>query len=281
MFLSVIIPTYKRRETLIPCLKLLAPEKQNLSLDSYEVVVTDDALTDRLEEFLKSDFPWVVYNKGPQAGPAANRNSGANASRGDWLIFLDDDCLPQPTFLSAYAKAIQANPEYSVFEGSTLPERPKVRMDEEAPINENGGYLWSCNFLIKRSLFSEIGGFCEIYPYACMEDVDFREQLNLKKAPFLFVREASVIHPWRLLTSDIKYLKVRVISHAIFLERYPDRRPNFLGSCQSIFRGWLHGFILAPQLRFRGFGRFVSRMATVTIYHFVNWFGLSRRLYRS
>ncbi len=166
MVLSVIIPTYKRRETLVPCLERLAPEIQNLSLDLYEIVVTDDGLADDPDHSLSNDFPWIVHNRGPKKGPAANRNSGAKAASGEWLIFLDDDCLPQPTFLSAYLEAIRANPQYSVFEGSTLPERPKQRLDEEAPINEHGGYLWSCNFLIKRTLFFEIAAFvsCILMP---------------------------------------------------------------------------------------------------------------------
>src|SRR5271155_4241866 len=100
MFLSVIIPTYKRREILSVCLQRLAPEIQNLSPDLFEVIVTDDALGDDPHDSLTQEYPWVRHNRGPQKGPASNRNSGAKSARGDWLIFVDDDCLPQPSFLS-------------------------------------------------------------------------------------------------------------------------------------------------------------------------------------
>ncbi len=274
MLLSVIIPTFNRHETLSVCLDLLTPELQNLSLDLFEVIVTDDAPGNALSETLSRDYPWTHYNRGPQKGPACNRNSGARAARGDWLIFLDDDCFPQPSFLSAYLEAIKKHPEHFVFEGRTLAERPKTRLDEEAPINDHGGFLWSCNFLIKRKLFFELGGFCELYPYACMEDVDFREQLKKRDIEFLFVPEASVVHPWRSLAQDDKYLKMLLTSHEIFFKRHPLLKPPFYTTFKIIFREWLVGlFIEGPRFRFRGFRRYFSRQSTLTRFQVLNWTG--------
>jgi glycosyltransferase involved in cell wall biosynthesis len=278
MLLSVIIPTFKRHETLTTCLKHLAPEVQNLPSDLFEVIVTDDAPDNDTRDSLNRDFPWVLHNCGPQKGPASNRNSGANSARGEWLIFLDDDCLPQSSFLSGYIDAIKKNPDYLVFEGRTSAERPKVSLDEEAPINDDGGFLWSCNFLIKRKLFFEVGGFCELYPYACMEDVDFREQLKEKDIKFLFVPKASVIHPWRVMTPDDKFLKVRMVSHAIFFDRYPPLKPTFFGTCKAIIRMWLIFIIMdAPELKFRGFWRYSARLWTVTVCQFWNWSDINRK----
>ena len=278
MLLSVIIPTFKRHETLGDCLKHLASEIQNISPDLFEVIVTDDAPGDELRDFLSRNYPWTLHNRGPQKGPAANRNSGAKLARGEWLIFLDDDCLPQPSFLSAYIEAIGKNRDCLVFEGCTLAERPRIRLDEEAPINDRGGYLWSCNFLIKRKLFLEMGGFCELYPYACMEDVDFREQLRGRGVNFLFVPQASVVHPWRSLAPDNKYLTMLLTSHAIYFERYPMQGPSFYRTCRSILRVWIVGlFIEAPHLKFRGFWRFVGRQSTITRYQFLIWAGFGRK----
>jgi GT2 family glycosyltransferase len=278
MLLSIIIPTFKRRETLSVCLEHLAREMQSLSPDVFEVIVTDDAPSNDSHDTLSQDYPWVVLNHGPQKGPASNRNSGAKSARGEWLIFLDDDCLPQSTFLAAYIEAIHKNPDCFVFEGCTLAERPRMRLDEEAPINDQGGYLWSCNFLIKRKLFLEMGGFCELYPYACMEDVDFREQLKKRELEFLFVPKASVIHPWRPLAPDDKYLNMRLISHEVYYDRYPLRRPSFYWSCKSILRRWILGlFIEAPGLKFRGFWRYFARQATITKCQLLIGSGLSRK----
>ena len=112
MFFSVIIPTFKRRETLSQCLKHLAPKVQTISPELYEVIVTDDALAGSPDESLMAEFPWVRHLPGPQKGPASNRNNGARAAQGEWLIFLDDDCLPQTDFLLGYYEAIQQHPGY-------------------------------------------------------------------------------------------------------------------------------------------------------------------------
>jgi len=269
MLLSVIIPTYKRRETLSICLKQLAPETQNISPDIFEAVVTDDAYSGAPSEALVENYSWLRHVPGPQKGPAANRNNGAKAARGDWLLFLDDDCVPQHSFLSAYIEAIHKNPGYLIFEGSTLPERPQFRLDEEAPINDQGGYLWSCNFLIKRDLFLEMGGFCELYPSACLEDVDFREQLKDRNLKFLFVPEASVIHPWRPLAPEGKYLKMQQVSYAILFQRYPRLKPSFVMTWRTILRGLAMAlFVEAPQMKFRGFWRFLVRQVTLLQYPF-------------
>ena len=266
MLLSLIIPTYKRRDALSPCLQLLAPEVQNVSPDLFEVIVTDDALADNPTDSLLHDFPRVRHNPGPQKGPATNRNSGAKCAQGEWLLFLDDDCLPQPSFLSAYIEAIHKNPGYLVFEGRTLTDRPQLRLDEEAPLNNNGGFLWSCNFLIQKKTFFDLGGFCERYPYACMEDVDFREQLKRRNLKFLFVPEALVLHPWRPIAPDGKYLKMRFVSHMIFLDRYPQLRPPFLKVLRTNLREWVRLFFIeGPQLKYRGFWRYLARHVTTTV----------------
>jgi len=277
MLLSVIIPTYNRREALGDCLKLLTPEVQGVSRDVFEVIVTDDALADNPADSLLQEFPWVRHNRGPQKGPAANRNSGAKAALGDWLIFMDDDCLPQASFLSAYIEAIRQHPEYRVFEGRTLTDRPQQRMDEEAPHNDKGGYLWSCNFLVEKKTFSDMGGFCELYPYACMEDVDFREQLIIRNLGFLFVPEATVLHPWRPISPDAKYLKIRLVSHEVFLDRYPHLRPSFGKVFWTNCREWVRLlFVDGPSLKYRGFWRFLARHMTATLLQFLIWSGLSR-----
>jgi len=281
MLLSVIIPTYNRRDALSICLKLLAPEIQHVSPELFEIVVTDDALLNNPGDSFPPEFS-AVHHAGPQKGPAANRNSGAKRAQGEWLLFLDDDCQPEPSFLSSYIKAIQENPDYLVFEGRTLTDRPQLRLDEEAPLNDNGGFLWSCNFLIQRKLFFELGGFCELYPYACMEDVDFREQIRARNFKFLFVPDALVIHPWRPISSDGRYLNMRLVSHAIFLERYPQMRPTIFEVMTITSREWYRLLLVdGPRLKYRGVIRCLARNLASMLLQILNWSGLWRKKSRA
>ena len=66
---------------------------------------------------------------------------------------------------------------------------------EQAPVNLKGGYLWSCNMMIHRSLFWHLDGFDENFPYPHMEDIELRDRLNDMQKTFLFVDEAIVDHP--------------------------------------------------------------------------------------
>src|SRR5215213_11648746 len=108
--ISVVIPTRDRNETLARCLDRLAPCAQSLSHDQYEVIVTDDSAHAAARELLFDRYPWARWTGGPRRGPAANRNAGMRAARGEWLAFTDDDCLPEPGWLSAFEAALTATP---------------------------------------------------------------------------------------------------------------------------------------------------------------------------
>lgn len=196
MLLSVIIPTCHRNDLLAKCLDCLAPDRQAFG-DDYEVIVTDDGSNSTAEQMMREQYPWVRWVAGPRKGPAANRNNGATHALADWLVFVDDDCLPDPGLLAGYATANGAEQGFNVLEGRTYADRPRRSLAETSPTNEAGGYLWSCNFAIRKSLFEKMTGFDERFPYACMEDVDFRARLLQMDERFSFVAAASVCHPWR------------------------------------------------------------------------------------
>ncbi|QGW29722.1 glycosyltransferase family 2 protein [Phnomibacter ginsenosidimutans] len=119
---SIVIPTYKRNHQLALCLQRLQPAAQSLEASLYEVIVTDDAADAATEQLLLTQFPWATYTAGPHRGPAANRNHGASLAIGEWLVFTDDDCLPDAQWLQAYADAIELHPDCKAFEGAILPD---------------------------------------------------------------------------------------------------------------------------------------------------------------
>lgn len=224
-FISVIVPTYQRDDLLAQCLDRLAPGAQTLKAD-YEVIVTDDGRNSTAETMIRRSYPWARWVAGPQRGPAANRNHGAGHARGEWLAFTDDDCLPDARWLAAFCEASSAAPEFLVFEGRVYADRPQRTPNETAPLNESGGYLWSCNILVKKALFDALKGFNEQFPYACMEDVEFRYRLTRAGHNFSFVPQASVCHPWRL-HGGWKTLKQSQESMLICLKIHPEMRKNY------------------------------------------------------
>ena len=224
---SVIIPTYKRHADLFKCLECLSeyfsPDGSGDALGGVEVIISDDARENELKELLATSFPWVRYFEGPSRGPAANRNNGAAQAKGEWLVFTDDDCLPGKGWLHSFHRFAK---DAAVLEGQTIADRPRERLDEESPTN-SGGYLWSCNFAIKKSSFDSLGGFDENFPFAAMEDMDLKKRIDDARIGILYVPEAVVVHPWRR-SQGIAIWRKRQASEFYFMKKHNSWAPASL-----------------------------------------------------
>lgn len=220
-FISVVIPTYHRNDLLAKCLRCLAPGTQTIDASRYEVIVTDDGKTSTAEAMIREQFPWAKWVRGPQRGPAANRNNGAKHAKGEWLAFTDDDCLPSAAWLAAYKDAVNESTE--VYEGRTTCVQGCQPLIEESPVNLNGGLLWSCNLMISRAAFSKLQGFDATYPFAAMEDVDFHERVHLAGYQSRFVLGATIDHPPRPKRFGVAAGKTWE-SHVAFYFKFKRRR---------------------------------------------------------
>lgn len=224
---SIIIPTLNRIDSLFGCLNCLShyfePDIQFRLGVSIQVIVSDDAQDAQLKALLLKYYPWCIYTSGPSRGPSANRNNGAQSASNDWIVFTDDDCLPQPRWIEAFACAAD---HCDVMEGRTSAVGLRTRVDEECPINETGGFLWSCNFAIKRDLFLQLGGFNEDFPFPAMEDVEFNVRVNKASLVRKFVYDAIVLHPWRH-RKGYKFVKAYSSSVAKFVSIHPEFADRF------------------------------------------------------
>jgi GT2 family glycosyltransferase len=195
MLISVIIPTRHRNDLLSLCLDRVAPGAQSVSADKYEVIVTDDGAQTTAQGLVAERYPWARWTQGPRRGPAANRNHGVRQARGEFIAFTDDDCLPSPGWLAAFAAAIR--PDVDVYEGMTTCAAGIRSPLEQAPVNLSGGCLWSCNVMVRAEVFGRLGGFDEDFPNAWCEDVEFFDRVNRNGIAWRFVPEAVIDHPVR------------------------------------------------------------------------------------
>lgn len=243
---AVVIPTYKRNDLLALCLNALAPGVQTLPAERYRVVVTDDGPPgENAEAMIAEQFPWAHWTQGPRRGPAANRNHGASQVTTDWIVFTDDDCIPDPEWLQAYASAITARPEAEVLEGKTVCREGLNSPLLEAPVNETGGYLWSCNMAIKRFVFEEMRGFDESFPAPASEDVDFRRRLQAHGYTFPFLADAVVNHPPR---SVPPISKQALLDESIFyLQTKWEGPPSLMQDLRLSVRSWAKRILFRPK----------------------------------
>lgn len=104
MEISVVIPTYNRREFLRKALDGL--REQSLDPHCFEVVVADDGSSDDTAAVAAVEYPFQVrYCRQENQGSAAARNLGAQASQGEVLAYLDDDIRVEPIYLESILAA--------------------------------------------------------------------------------------------------------------------------------------------------------------------------------
>lgn len=142
--ISIIVTTYNRPDSLH--LVLLALNKQTQL--PTEVIVADDGSTAETHKLItalqnKINFPlkhvWQE-NNGFQA--AKIRNKAALAARGNYLIFLDGDCVPFPNFIEKHQQL--AEPTWFISGNRILLNKKFTQkiLDQNLPIYEYSSYEW-------------------------------------------------------------------------------------------------------------------------------------------
>jgi len=242
--LSIIVPTCDRPKDLQRCLARLLAQLQEIPESAWEVIVTDDSpvssAKQTVAELSAAGCKWVA---GPRTGPARNRNSAARVATGKWLLFVDDDCLPGPLLVRSYLQSAERHPGVRVFEGMITADRPKRHPLEECPLNQRGGNLWSCNFMIGRDFFLGVGGFDERFPHAAGEDWELCYRIKKGGEEIVFVPEAEVVHPWRPATAA-DYWRQRgrfMQANLIAMDMHPELRNYF--TVWSVFKDIVRRYV--------------------------------------
>jgi glycosyltransferase involved in cell wall biosynthesis len=102
LMISVIIPTYNRKDSLLRTLESLT--QQTCTADHFEVIVVDDGGSDGTDQIMGNLFPFrLAYYWQTNQGSAAARNYGAQQSHGNILVFIDDDITLLPEYLAEIA----------------------------------------------------------------------------------------------------------------------------------------------------------------------------------
>ncbi|MFA5094944.1 MAG: glycosyltransferase family 2 protein [Candidatus Omnitrophota bacterium] len=187
--LSVVIPTYNRKDLLKECLDSLFD--QTYPKEDYEIVVVDDGSTDGTEDMLKAmaaEHGNLRYFRQENGGPATAKNRGVKNSRGNTVVFLDSDCSAPAILLASMQKLIQKYPDIAAFVGDIIliPKnrffkkfydlfeitKPKILpmriFDKPFPVSR----FYSGCAAVRRDAYEKAGGFDERFKWAG-EDANF------------------------------------------------------------------------------------------------------------
>lgn len=204
-FFSIIIPTYNRPERLRECLNSLT--RLSYPVDDFEVIVVDDGSPQRLEnivELFKAQLP-VQLLRQQNAGPASARNNGAQAARGAYLAFTDDDCRPAPDWLTQMAAQLEQTPE-KLLGGKTVNQLKDNVFSATSQFivdivyehfngdPEDATFFASNNMVVPARVFRELGGFPVTFSRAGGEDREFCDRWLWKGYKMRFVEQAVMYH---------------------------------------------------------------------------------------
>jgi glycosyltransferase involved in cell wall biosynthesis len=103
---SIIMPTHNRAHLIGESLASAFAQ----SLPPFEIIVVDDGSTDETPAVLRNFGDRLTYLRQDNAGKSAAMNRGIAASRGDYLLVLDDDDLLPAGALAAQVAAIEGTP---------------------------------------------------------------------------------------------------------------------------------------------------------------------------
>lgn len=134
--------------------------------DSEIIVVADYAV-----KALSEKFPGIVWMYVDNTSISAKRNSGSRAAHAGILAFIDDDCIPEPGWISEALDYFDCCPQAGGVEGRTIIEAANAA----APISEfrrleRRGFRTN-NIFYRKDIFVGAGGFDERFSVQ-REDVD-------------------------------------------------------------------------------------------------------------
>lgn len=147
-FVSVIVSTRDRPETLQPCLRSLMA----LHYPHYEVIVVDNApRTSAIADYVQQtygDVSQVRYIREDRPGLSLARNCGIRAAKGKILAFTDDDVVVDAYWLLELVRGFNVTTDVAGVTGLVLP----LELETPAQLwfEEYVGGSWSDRWFIQR-----------------------------------------------------------------------------------------------------------------------------------
>ncbi len=172
---SFILPMYNEEESIADCIKSILSQARYCN--KLEIIVVDNGSTDSGPQIAEQMGAVVIRKIGGTI--ASVRNAGAAISTGDYLGFIDSDCVLPVRWLEVALGEMLSHSAGAC--GAGYLSHDKDNWIERSWFYEYKKFIGKCrfipsgNFFIKRSAFEDVGGFSE--DLVTCEDADICERL--------------------------------------------------------------------------------------------------------
>lgn len=205
MFYSVILPTFGRPDEVENFLESITQQEKK----EFEVIIVDGSLDEILHPVIskyekKIDLKYF-HEKG--LGASESRNLGCEKAKGDFLVFIDSDCVVPSDYFIKVGSFLKNNPSVDAYGG------PDAADDTFSPFQKAVNYamtsalttggirgkkkhigkfqLRGFNMGIKRGAFFKVGGYSGLQ---VAEDIDLSMRLQKAGYTTALIPEAIVYH---------------------------------------------------------------------------------------
>ncbi len=181
---SVIITTYNRAEMVARCVESVLAN----DYAPFEVIVVNDCSPDATEHLLHEKFDQDarvrIFTNEKNLQLAGSQNKGARVAKGDYLFFVDDDNVLEPSAIRELAEGLDRYPEYGLLAPVAVHQTgenkgriwtigsdfnrwtsqpkdrcPRLPLADFKPACEIYSTTYSPNaFMIRREIFASLGG---------------------------------------------------------------------------------------------------------------------------
>jgi len=267
--IAINILSYNRKDELrFTLTKIYEQDYKNI-----EVIVVDNASSDGTPKMVEEEFPHVKLIKLDKNIGIGGWNKGFEAAKGEYVLVLDDDSYPEKGAILAGVQQLSSNPKVAVIGFSVYNNSLQIyENDEYYYISKNinteiTGFI-GCGALIRKSIFTKLGGF-DSNMFLYYNELDISARALNDGYQILFDRDNKVIHTYSTKTRNGVNKKSNIIDERRF---YYGFQSYFI----FLYKNFSYNFVLIYSLklivsrfyislRLRYFGSYLKAITNIFI----------------
>ncbi|QXD14343.1 glycosyltransferase family 2 protein [Rhodocaloribacter litoris] len=247
---SAIMPAYNEQAHIGDAIRSILSQ----TLQNWELIIVNDGSTDNTERIVLSfDDARIKYVYQENKGRGAARNKALSLAKGKYVAVTDADDISLPERFETEVRFLEEHPEIAVVSGQLMvfgdSYTPRLLYRYPTDLEEIRAYFGRGVMgvphpasMIRRSVFDEIGGYCE----ECLRAQDLELFLRINQRYTLACLDECMIH-YRALPSEMTAsFWFRLMKYQEYA--YYRSRCIALGREPDSFTMWEHGHL--NRLRF-------------------------------
>lgn len=209
---SIIIPVYNQFDYTYSCLQSILTRTKDVS---FELILADDGSSDFTAQIKQVVKQIRIVRTPYNLGFLKNCNYAASFAKGRYLMFLNNDTQVQNNWLLPLVELAEANPDIGltgsklIYPNGTLQEAGGILWNDGSAWNYGNGknpampeynyvkevdYISGAAILIRKTLWTQLGGFDERYSPAYCEDSDLAFAVRKAGYRVVFQPSSVVVH---------------------------------------------------------------------------------------